>query len=276
MNVQEILRRHGFTFDKSKGQNFLINPSVCPRMAAMGAVPGAGVLEVGPGAGVLTRELAQVAAKVVAVELDRRLLPVLEETLANCGNVTVVQGDILEIDLAALLKEQFGGMPVYVCANLPYYITSPVIMHLLESRLPFEAITVMVQKEAAQRLCAQMGSRACGAITAAVRYYTEPRMLFSVSRGSFVPAPNVDSAVLQLVPHSAPPIQINDEAAFFRLVRAAFGQRRKTAANAISAGLSLDKSTVIEALTRTNLAPTIRAEEFTLEDFARLLSELPV
>jgi len=163
---------------------------------------------------------------------------------------------------------------VYVCANLPYYITSPVIMHLLESRLPFEAITVMVQKEAAQRLCAQMGNRACGAITAAVRYYTEPRMLFPVSRGSFVPAPNVDSAVLQLVPHQAPPVRVEDEAAFFRLVRAAFGQRRKTAANAISAGLSLEKTTVIEALARAGLAPAVRAEEFTLEDFARLLSEL--
>ena len=275
MNFQEVLRRHGFTFDKSKGQNFLVNPSVCPRMAAMGAVPGAGILEIGPGAGVLTRELAQVAAKVVAVELDRRLLPVLEETLEGCDNVTVVQGDILAIDLTALLEEQFGDMPVYVCANLPYYITSPVIMHLLESRLPFEAITVMVQKEAAQRLCAEMGSRACGAITAAVRYYTEPRMLFPVSRGSFVPAPNVDSAVLQLVPHSAPPVQVHNEAAFFRLVRAAFGQRRKTAANAISAGLSLEKSAVMEALARAGLAPTIRAEEFTMEDFARLLSELP-
>ena len=278
MNYQEILRRHGFTFDKARGQNFLTNPSVCPRMAEAGAALHAGVLEIGPGAGVLTRELSRAAKKVVAVELDARLLPVLAETLEDCPNVTVIQGDILAVDLAALLKEHFDGLPVYVCANLPYYITSPVIMRLLESRLPFEAVTVMVQKEAARRLYAPMGTRACGAITAAVQYYAEPRVLFPVSRGSFVPAPNVDSAVLRLVPRREPPVNLprgqEDEAAFFRLVRAAFGQRRKTAANAIGAGLGMEKSAVLAAMGRAGIAPNARAEELTLEEFARLLGEL--
>jgi len=273
MNYSEILRRHGFTFDKSKGQNFLVNPGVAPRMAEAGTSPYAGVLEIGPGAGALTRALSRAAAKVVAVELDPRLLPVLEETLADCRNVTVIRGDILKINLPALLEEHFRNMPVYICANLPYNITSPVIMRLLESRLPFKAITVMVQKEAAQRLCAPMGSRACGAITAAVRYYAEPRMLFPVSRGSFVPAPKVESAVLQFILRREPPIQVRDEAAFFRLVRAAFGQRRKTIANAVSAGLGLEKPAVLAAMGRAGIHSSARAEELALEDFARLAGE---
>jgi len=274
MNEREILRRHGFTFSKAIGQNFLINPSVSPRMATLcGADEHSGVLEIGPGAGALTRELAKIAAKVVAVELDKRLLPVLDETLAGLETVTVVQGDILALDLPALLDEYFTNMPVYVCANLPYYITSPVIMHLLESRLPFQAITVMVQQEAAERLCAPMGSRACGAITAAVEYYAEARLLFRVGRGSFLPAPNVDSAVLQLIPRETLPFEV-DEAAFFRLIRAAFGQRRKTAANAISAGLGLEKSQVIAAMERANISPTARAEEMKLENYAKLLEKL--
>lgn len=274
MNYTQILNQHGFTFDKAKGQNFLVNPGVAPRMAEAGASPDAGVLEIGPGAGVLTRELSRAAAKVAAVELDPRLLPVLDKTLADCHNVTAIQGDILKIDLQALLSEQFGDMPVYVCANLPYYITSPVIMRLLESRLPFEAVTVMVQKEAAQRLCAPMGSRACGAITAAVRYFAEPRLLFPVSRGSFVPAPKVESAVLQLVLRREPPVRVPDEAAFFRLIRAAFGQRRKTLANAVSAGLGMEKPAVLEAMARAGIPAAARAEELTLEAFARLAGEL--
>jgi len=277
-NEREILRRHGFTFSKAMGQNFLVNPGVCPRMAALcGADKHSGVLEIGPGAGALTRELAKIAGKVVAVELDERLLPILEEILNGHSeateNVTVVQGDILALDLPALLDEHLSGMDVYVCANLPYYITSPVVMHLLESRLPFKAITLMVQQEAAQRLCAPMGSRACGAITAAVAYYAEANMLFKVSRGSFLPVPNVDSAVLQLVPRETPPVNV-DEAAFFKLIRAAFGQRRKTAANAISAGLGIEKSRVLAAMARAQIPPATRAEGMTLDDYARLLGAL--
>ncbi|MDR2687174.1 MAG: 16S rRNA (adenine(1518)-N(6)/adenine(1519)-N(6))-dimethyltransferase RsmA [Oscillospiraceae bacterium] len=269
------LRRHGFTFSKAKGQNFIVNPSVCPRMAASsGAAENDGVLEIGPGAGALTRALSDAAGKVVAVEIDARLIPVLEETLAGRGNVAVIQGDIMQVDLQSLLREQFGNMPVRVCANLPYYITSPVLMRLLESRLPFVNITVMAQKEAADRLCAQMGTRACGAVTAAVAYYAEARQLFGVSRGSFFPAPKVDSAVLQLKPRREPTVEVADEAFFFRVVRAAFGQRRKTIANAVSAGLPIEKPVALEAMARAGIAPEARAERLTLEDYACLTRAL--
>ena len=275
MNYAEVLRRHGFTFSKAKGQNFIVNPSVCPRMATLcGATKADGVLEIGPGAGALTRALSDVAGKVAAVELDERLLPVLDETLSGLDNVTVIQGDILQLDLQKLLQEQFESMPVHVCANLPYYITTPILMRLLESRLPFVSITVMAQKEAADRLCAPMGTRACGAVTAAVAYYAEARQLFSVSRGSFFPAPEVDSAVLQLTLRREPPVAATDEAFFFRLIRAAFGQRRKTAANAISAGLSFEKSVVLNAMSRAGIASSARAENLTLEDYAGLARAL--
>ena len=196
--IRELLERHGFTFSKSLGQNFLINPSVCPRMAEA-AVQGdnVGVLEIGPGIGVLTNELLKRASKVVAVELDKRLLPVLDETLSEYDNLKVINADVMKLDLHRLIEDEFGSMEVAVCANLPYYITSPIIMKLLEDRLPVSSITVMVQKEAAVRLCAEPGSRDSSAITAAVRYYCDPELLFHVSAGSFMPAPKVDSAVIQ-------------------------------------------------------------------------------
>lgn len=273
--VRDILSRHGFSFSKTLGQNFLINRSVCPRMAELsGAAPDVGVLEIGPGIGVLTRELASRARKVVSVELDDRLLPVLAETLDGFDNVRIVPGDILKIDLPALLREQFDGMKVAVCANLPYYITSPVVMSLLESRLPFEAVTVMVQKEAADRICAKPGTRASGAISAAVWYYCEPRMLFGVSRGSFMPAPNVDSAVIRLDIRREPPVKVADEKRFFALIRAAFGQRRKTAVNSISAGLGISKQQTSDALKTAGLAPAVRAEQLTLQQFADLSNAL--
>ncbi|MDR3312918.1 MAG: 16S rRNA (adenine(1518)-N(6)/adenine(1519)-N(6))-dimethyltransferase RsmA [Oscillospiraceae bacterium] len=269
--LQAILQRHGFTFSKAMGQNFLINPGICPRMAAAcGATKAHGVLEIGPGAGVLTRALCQTAGKVVAVELDSRLLPVLGESLAGCGNVKVIQGDILKLDLHGLLAEEFAGMPVLACANLPYYITTPVILRLLEERLPLESITVMVQQEAAERLCAPLGSRAAGAVTAAVAYYARAELLFRVSRGSFLPAPKVDSAVIRLQLRSEPPVQVADEAAFFRVIRAAFGQRRKQLVNALSAGLSRPKEEIQAALERAGIAPTARAEELTLEQFSQV------
>lgn len=189
-NVKEILARHGFTFSKKLGQNFIVNPSICPRIAELGgAGPDTGVLEIGPGLGVLTWELAARARKVVAVELDERLLPVLGETLAGFDNIKVIQADVLKIDLDALLRQEFPNMEVVICANLPYYITSPIVMRLLETRLPVKAITVMVQKEAAARICAAPGSRNAGALSAAVSYYAVPQILFPVSRGSFMPAP---------------------------------------------------------------------------------------
>ncbi|MCH4239009.1 MAG: 16S rRNA (adenine(1518)-N(6)/adenine(1519)-N(6))-dimethyltransferase RsmA [Oscillospiraceae bacterium] len=273
--IRQVLARHGFTFSKKLGQNFLINPTVCPRMAeACGVASGVGVLEVGPGIGILTAQLASRAEKVCAVELDGRLLPVLGETLNPYQNVHVILGDILKLDLHALLEQEFAGLRVVVCANLPYYITSPVIMKILEEKLPVESITVMVQKEAADRLCAKPGTRACGAVSAAVWYYAQPELLFPVGRGSFLPSPKVDSAVIQLRVHSTPPVQVPDEAFFFRTVRAAFGQRRKAAANSVSAGLALPKSVVQAALKQIGAPDTVRAEQLTLEQLAALSSAL--
>ena len=273
--IKSVLQRHGFTFSKALGQNFIINPSVCPRIAEEGgAREGVGVLEVGAGIGVLTAELAKRADKVVCVELDTRLLPVLDETLADYDNIKIINGDILKVDLHKILEEEFGDMPVIVCANLPYYITSPVIMRLLEERLNIESITVMVQKEAAVRLCADVGSRDSGAVTVAVDFYADANKLFDVSRGSFMPAPNVDSAVIRLDIRKDVPIDITDEKFFFSMVRSAFSQRRKTASNGISSGLGMSKQTVITAIENAGLPATVRAESLTMEQLGALCEEL--
>ncbi|MFQ8638558.1 MAG: 16S rRNA (adenine(1518)-N(6)/adenine(1519)-N(6))-dimethyltransferase RsmA [Acutalibacteraceae bacterium] len=273
--IRAVMEKNGFSFSKALGQNFLINPSVCPRMAALsGAADCAGAVEVGPGIGVLTWELSQVAKKVVSVELDKRLLPVLGETLADCGNVKIVNADVMKLDLRRMIEEEFGGGQVAVCANLPYYITSPVIMRLLEERLPITSITVMVQKEAAERLCAHPGERACGAVSAAVWYYAEPEILFGVSRGSFMPAPNVDSAVIRLRIRKAPAVDIADEKFFFHVVKAAFAQRRKTAVNSIANTLGKNKQAVTAAFEAAGVPLNARAEALTLEDFASLAGAL--
>lgn len=269
--IKEILSKYGFTFSKSLGQNFLINPSVCPRMAEYGgAEKGIGVIEVGPGIGVLTCELAKRADKVVAVELDKRLLPVLEETLAEFDNIKVVNDDILKIDLKKLIEEEFAGMEVVVCANLPYYITSPVIMKLLEDKLPIKALTVMVQKEAAQRICAEVGTRQSGAVTVAVNYYSTPQLLFSVSAGSFMPAPKVDSAVIRLDILENPRVELKNEKLFFRIIKSAFGQRRKTLSNSLSSGLSLPKGDIINALETAGVPANYRAEQLTMQQLANI------
>lgn len=273
--IRAVLEKNGFHFSKALGQNFLINPSVCPRMAALsGAADCAGAVEVGPGIGVLTRELSQVAKKVVSIELDKRLLPVLDETLADCDNVKILNADVMKLDLRRMIEEEFPGGEVAVCANLPYYITSPVIMRLLEERLPVTSITVMVQKEAAERLCAHLGERACGAVSAAVWYYAEPEILFQVSRGSFMPAPNVDSAVIRLRIRRTPPVEVADEPFFFRVVRAAFAQRRKTAVNSIANTLGRSKQAVATAFDAAGVPQNARAEALTLEDFAALTAGL--
>lgn len=273
--IKSVLSRHGFTFSKALGQNFIINPGVCPRIAEEGgAREGVGVLEVGAGIGVLTAELAKRADKVVCIELDTRLLPVLDETLGEFDNVKIINGDILKVDLHKILEEEFGDMPVVVCANLPYYITSPVIMRLLESRLKIESVTVMVQKEAAVRLCADVGSRDSGAVTVAVNYYAEAQKLFDVSRGSFMPSPNVDSSVIRLDILSEPPITVSDEMFFFSMVKAAFSQRRKTASNGISSGTGIAKPTVIKAIEAAGLPSTVRAEALTMEQLGELCEEL--
>ncbi|MBR5134499.1 MAG: 16S rRNA (adenine(1518)-N(6)/adenine(1519)-N(6))-dimethyltransferase RsmA [Clostridia bacterium] len=272
--VKELLTRHGFHFSKALGQNFLINPSVCPRMAqATGADGESGILEIGPGIGTLTRELCRTAKKVVSIELDERLPALLSETMAEFDNFTLVQGDALKLDLNALIAEQFGDMPVCVCANLPYYITSPLVMHLLESRLPIDSVTVMVQKEAAERLCAKQGSRESGAVTLAVQYYAEADVLFNVSRGSFMPAPNVDSSVIQLTLHKTPPCDVQNEKKMFSLIHAAFNQRRKTITNSLM-GAGFTKEQIAAACDTCGIAYTARAEQLTLHDFAALSNVL--
>ncbi len=273
--IKSVLSRHGFTFSKALGQNFIINPSVCPRIADEGgARKGAGVLEIGTGIGVLTAELAKRADRVVCIELDDRLFPILDETLADFDNIKIIHGDILKVNLPEILEEEFGDMPVTICANLPYYITSPVIMLLLESRLNIESVTVMVQKEAAQRLCADVGSRDSGAVTVAVNFYAEAQKLFDVSRGSFMPSPNVDSAVIRLSIRNDPPVEVSDEKFFFRMVRAAFSQRRKTASNGISSGMGIPKQQVISAIEAAGLPATVRAESLTMEELGALCEEL--
>ena len=269
--IKEILGRHGFTFSKGLGQNFLVNPSVCPRMAEeCGADSGVGVLEVGPGIGVLTHELCLRADKVVSVELDQRLPEVLAETLAEHKNFKLVSGDIMEIDVRKLIEEEFKGLDVVVCANLPYYITSPIIMKFLEEKLPIKSLTVMVQKEAADRLTAKVGSRESGAVTVAVAYYSAPEFLFNVSRGSFMPSPNVDSAVIKLNISDKPNVEVKNEKDFRKVVKAGFSQRRKTLSNSLSSGLGISKQDANSLIEKANLAPSIRAEKLSLEDFGRL------
>ncbi|MEE0675588.1 MAG: 16S rRNA (adenine(1518)-N(6)/adenine(1519)-N(6))-dimethyltransferase RsmA [Ruminococcus sp.] len=272
--IKEILGRHGFTFSKALGQNFLINPSVCPRMAELsGAAQGVGVIEIGPGIGVLTNELCALADKVVAVELDKRLLPVLEETLAEYDNIKVINADVLELDLQKLIEEEFAGMEVVVCANLPYYITSPVIMKLLEDKLPISAVTVMVQKEAARRICAPVGSRESGAVTVSVNYYAKPELLFDVSAGSFMPAPKVDSAVMRLDILDEPPVK-TDEKKFFAVVKAAFSQRRKVISNSLSSGLGIGKAEVLTILEAAGVPANARAETLSLQAFADIANNI--
>lgn len=269
--LQKILKSEGFNTKKSLGQNFLVNPDVCPEMAKNACDKDTGALEIGPGAGVLTRELAANAKKVVAIELDNRLKPVLAKTLGDKDNVEVIFGDAMKIDLAALIREKFSDCKkVAVCANLPYYITSPIIMMLLEAKLPIENITVMVQKEAAERLCAEVGSRESGAVTVAVNYYANAEILFEVDRDSFMPPPNVDSAVIKLTLRENPEIELLDEKAFFRFIKAAFAQRRKTLVNTVSSSIGVSKDLLREALSSANLSETARGESLTMSELASI------
>lgn len=273
--IKDILNRHGFTFSKGLGQNFLINPSVCPRMAEMGnAQPGWGVIEIGTGFGVLTVELAQRADKVVCIEIDSRLLPILDETLADFYNIKIINEDVLKVDLQKLIAEEFPGMNVAICANLPYYITSPIIMTILEAKLPIASLTVMVQKEAAQRICAAPGSREVGAVSIAVQYYAQPKVLFPVSRGSFMPAPDVDSAVIRLDVRKEPPVAVEKEENFFKVVKGAFSQRRKTLSNTLSSAFGMSKADVSLWLERAGVASNLRAEQLSMEQFAAIANAL--
>ena len=273
--IKKILSKYGFQFKKSLGQNFLTNPNVCPQMSDAALSNGADyVIEIGPGIGVLTVELAKRAKKVVTIELDERLRPVLAETLEGFDNVEIVFGDVMKIDLKSLIAEKFGNTKVAVCANLPYYITSPIVMSLLENDLPISSITVMIQKEAARRICAPLGSREAGAVTAAVYFYSRPEMIFDVDRSSFTPSPNVDSTVISLKLRDNPPVKVHDEKNFLRFVRSAFGQRRKTLINSVSSLLDIEKASLALALEESGLDPNIRAEKLTMEDFGVLYENL--
>ena len=270
--IKEVLSRHGFHFSKSLGQNFLTAQWVPERIAAeCGVDKNSCALEVGPGMGCLTNELSKQAEKVVAIELDRALLPVLEETLADCSNVEVVHGDVLKTDLSAICKEKFGDKKVFACANLPYYITTPAISALLDSKM-FSGITVMVQKEVAKRICAKAGSSDYSAFSIYVQYYADAKILFDVPAGCFVPQPKVDSAVIRLNPLEQPSVAVKNEKLFFAIVRAAFNQRRKTLVNAISPafGGRLDKADILSLMKTCNLDERIRGEKLTLEEYAKL------
>lgn len=276
--IKDVLTRHGFTFSKALGQNFLVNPSVCPRIAEMGnAQKGFGVIEIGTGVGVLTNELAKRADKVVAIEIDDRLMPVLEETLAEHDNVKIINDDVMKVDLHKLIEDEFQGLEVAVCANLPYYITSPILMMLLEERLPIRSVTVMVQKEAGTRLCAPVGTRDMGAITVAINYFSTPKLLFNVSRGSFMPSPNVDSCVVRFDIREDTPEGVSDDAFFFKMVKGAFSQRRKTLVNSVCSSMGLDKSVVNDAVQKSGLQSNVRPEQLTMEQliaFSEALKEL--
>lgn len=274
--IKALLGRHGFHFSKSKGQNFLIQSWVPQQAAeASGAAPGVGVLEIGPGIGPLTAQLAQRGEKVAAVELDATLLPILAETMVPYPNVEIVPGDILKLDLPAFCREHFPGLPVVVCANLPYNITTPVITALLQSQC-FQAVTVMIQREVAKRICAQPGTAEYGAFTLLCQYYAHCEVLFDVPPSCFLPAPKVTSSVIRMTVREAPPVPVGDPALFLRVVRGAFAQRRKTLINSLSSSLTdfVGKEEVTQALRACNLTETIRGERLTFADFAQLTEKL--
>ena len=273
LTIRMLLERHGFHFSKSMGQNFLIDPQIPADIAAASqADETCGVLEIGPGIGPLTSELAQRAGKVVSIELDRALLPILTETMAPYSNAEIVPGDVTRLDLKALIGEKFAGLRPIVCANLPYYITSPIVMKLLGDRLPIRNLTVMVQKEVAQRICAEPGTAAYSAFSIYVQYHAKAEILFDVPADCFVPKPKVDSAVLKLVPLDKPAVETKDEKLFFSLVRAAFNMRRKTLVNALGPvlGSSMSKEEITALVEAAGLDARVRGERLSLAEYAKL------
>ena len=273
--MKALLEENGFHFSKAKGQNFLTATWVPQRIAEEAGVDqNAGVLEVGPGIGPLTEQLCLRAGKVLAVELDRRLEPILARTVGRFENLTLRFDDVMALDLPAVVRESFPGLRPMACANLPYYITSPILTRLLESRA-FESVTVMIQKEVAQRICAAPGSGEGSAFTVFCHWYAAPQMLFDVPPSCFLPQPKVTSTVITLKTRAVPPCPVADEALFFRVVRAAFGQRRKTLANALSAGFTaLGKQGVSRVLERCGLPLTVRGEALRIEQFAAIANAM--
>ena len=272
--IQALLERHGFHFSKAMGQNFLIESWV-PRDIAdsCGADEGAGVLEIGPGIGPLTQQLARRAGKVVSVELDARLYPVLRETMRGTDNFTLIEGDAMRLDFTQVVQEHFAGLRPILCANLPYNITTPVLTKCVESRC-FDSLTVLIQKEVAQRICAEAGTAEYGAFTVLMQYYTAPQMLFTVPASCFLPAPKVTSAVIHCPVRKTPPVEVVSESALWRTVKAGFALRRKTLVNSLQTGYQLPKERLAEIVTDCGLSPTVRGERLTLEDFARLTNAL--
>ena len=272
----EVLQKYQFNFQKKYGQNFLIEPQVLETIVDAAHIQADDcVLEIGPGIGTMTQYLAEQAREVVAVEIDKALIPILQDTLSEYPNVTIINEDILKVDLEKLVKEKNDGRPVKVVANLPYYITTPIIMQLFESHVPLHSITIMVQTEVAQRMQVGPGTKDYGALSLAVQYYSRPEIITHVPPTCFIPRPNVGSTVIRLTRYEKPPVEAADESFLFSLIRASFNQRRKTLVNGLSnaSGLNLSKAQITEALEQMGLPANVRGETFTLEQFARL-SEL--
>lgn len=273
----EIIKKYGFDFQKKYGQNFLIDGRVLEKIMDAAEISGEDcVLEIGPGIGTMTQYLAERAGKVIAVEIDGNLIPILNETLRECDNVTIINDDILKLDLEALVGKENQGRPIKVVANLPYYITTPIIMGLFERHVPLDNITVMVQKEVADRMQVGPGTKDYGALSLAVQYYAKPYIVANVPPNCFIPRPNVASAVIRLTRYPEPPVQVNNESLMFRLIRASFNQRRKTLVNGIGNAPEVDftKEEAAQALEALGFSATIRGEALTLEEFARLSDEL--
>ncbi|MBO4846469.1 MAG: 16S rRNA (adenine(1518)-N(6)/adenine(1519)-N(6))-dimethyltransferase RsmA [Lachnospiraceae bacterium] len=271
-NTIEILKKYNFSFQKKFGQNFLIDTHILEKIIEESHITKDDcVLEIGPGIGTMTQYLAENARHVVAVEIDKSLIPILEDTLSEYDNVTVLNADILKTDIQAICDEYNNGKPIKVVANLPYYITTPIIMGLFESHVPLKSITIMVQKEVAERMKEGPGSKDYGALSLAVQYYADPEIVAEVSPNCFIPKPNVGSAVIRLTRYEKPPVNVEDENFMFALIRASFNQRRKTLSNGISnAGLGISREQVTKALEQMELSPTVRGEALTLEQFANL------
>lgn len=273
----EIIKKYDFVFQKKFGQNFLIDGRVLDKIIDAAQIgPDDCVLEIGPGIGTMTSRLAQEAGKVIAVEIDKNLIPILTEVLSDYDNIQILNEDILKVDIPALVEKENGGKPIKVVANLPYYITTPIIMGLFESNVPIENITVMVQKEVAVRMQVGPGTKDYGALSLAVQYYADPYIVANVPPNCFIPRPKVGSAVIRLTRHEKKPVEVKDEVFLFRLIRAAFNQRRKTLQNALHnmAELNLTKEQIVKALQKIGLPESVRGEKLTLEEFARLADAL--
>lgn len=276
-STTEIIQKYQFAFQKKFGQNFLIDNNILDKIVESAGVTREDcVLEIGPGIGTMTQRLAEEAGEVVAVEIDRNLIPILEDTLSDYDNVTVINEDILKVDLTRLVEEHNGGKPVKVVANLPYYITTPIIMALFEKHVPLQSVTVMVQKEVADRMQVGPGTKDYGALSLAVQFYARPEIITRVPASCFMPRPNVDSTVIRLTRYEKPPVAVKDEAWLFAVIRASFNQRRKTLANGLAnaANLGLGRRQVEETLEEMGLSLTIRGEALTLEQFAELSNRL--